>query len=448
MTDQSDTGLRPEERNRSSTRASRSPTRLKNALLLAGTLAFLFVTAEIALRIVYHPENLGSVVCFDERLGWALEPNASLRSVDNEKGLDYTIRTNSLGLRDRKVTRAKKPGTKRILIIGDSIAYGTGVDAEWRFSDFLSRALGDSFEVLNAGVCGWGTDQELLFYENRGKALEPDYVILSFTMANDVLNNSLDHIFLASAPKPRFTLRDGFLSLDQERLDPPDLRVGDKVRSVLRKSRALLFVKRRIDALRYEEHVRHACEVDRGGFDKGGLENDYSHWSVYERTYGPPFENAWSVTGALLERLSRRCSEDGAELIVFAFPLKLEVDDGWRRELLGHFGIDSTLLDFKKPYERLAQVCRDRGIDCVYPLDTFRRAARSRPLYFFRDSHPNPHGHAAAAGVLLGVLRERFAIEYRIAEADRPYVEPVLAARSMPVRNSAPACVTHTVIEH
>jgi len=96
-----------------------------------------------------------------------------------------------------EVVREKKPGTKRILIIGDSIAFGTGVDAEWRFSDFLSRALGDDVEVINAGVCGWGTDQELLYYEKAGKDLDADIVILTFTMANDVLNNMLDHLFLA-----------------------------------------------------------------------------------------------------------------------------------------------------------------------------------------------------------------------------------------------------------
>jgi hypothetical protein len=448
MSDSWGTDLHPERRSSGRRAGAARPTRLKNALLLVGTLAVLFATAEIVVRTIYHPENLGSVVRFDEKLGWVLKPDANVRSADDQKGLDYLIRTNSLGLRERDVAKAKKPGTKRVLIIGDSIAYGTGVDAEWRFSDFLSRALGDGFEVVNAGVCGWGTDQELLFYETRGRALEPDIVILSFTMANDVLNNSLDHLFLGSAPKPRFTLSDGSLALDKEKLDPPDIRLDHKVRDFLRKSRTLLFVKRRIDALRYEAHVRHACEREHGGFDKEGVDKDYSHWSVYECAYGPPFENAWNITEALLDRLSRCCSEDGATLIVFAFPLKLEVEDVWRGELFDHFGIDSTLFDFSKPYERLYSICRDRGIECVYPLDAFRAASRSRPLYFPRDSHPNVYGHAAAAGVLLDFLRGEFSVDYRIAEADRPYIEPLVATRSTPARAPRSDAVTGEITEH
>jgi len=399
-------------------------TRLKNALLLVGTLILLFAVSEIVLRRVYHPENLESVLRFDETLGWALKANADVRSVDDQMGLDYRVRTNSLGIRDREIAKEKKPGTRRVLIIGDSIAYGTGVDAEWRFSDFLSRALRNNVEVINASVCGWGTDQELLYYENAGREFDPDLVIVTFTMANDVLNNMLDHLFLGTAPKPRFVLRDGELALEKTKLESPSPRLDHRIRNALRRSRVLLFTKRRIDALRYEKRVKREGAKGHTGFDKEGLERDYSHWSVYESSYGPQFEEAWTVTEAILDRLSRRCSEDGAELIVFAFPLKLEVDDGWRRELLQHFGIDSTLLDFARPYERLGRICRERGIEFVYPVASFRDASRSRKLYFARDSHPDIYGHAAAAGALLNVLHDKFFMNFEIAETDRVYVEP------------------------
>jgi len=400
------------------------PTRLKNALLFVGTLILLAATSEVVLRAVYHPENLESVVRFDETLGWALKPNASVRSVDGETGLDYRIRTNSLGLRDREISKEKKKGTRRVLIIGDSIAFGTGVDAEWRFSDFLSRALGPDVEVVNSAVCGWGTDQELLYYEKAGSDLAPDLVILTFTMANDVLNNMLDHLFLESAPKPRFVARDGDLSLERAKIEARDPRTHHRIKSTLRKSCVLLFAKRRIDALRYEGRVKREGAKGHPGFDKEGFERDYSHWSVYESSYGPQFEDAWAVTEAVLDRFSRRCAEDGAELVVFAFPLKLEVDDGWRRELLHHFDIDSTLLDFDRPYARLGEICRERGIEFVYPLESFREASRSRRLYFTKDSHPDVYGHAAAATALVGLLHDKFFMNFQIAERDRAYITP------------------------
>lgn len=400
----------------------RRPTRLSNSLLLAATVVLVFGAAELVLRAVYHPENLDSVIRFDEVLGWSLEPRSSLRSVDNEEGIDYRIRTNSLGMREREVKREKKPGTKRILIIGDSIAFGTGVDAEWRFSGFLSRALGDDVEVINAGVCGWGTDQELLYYEKTGRDLDPDVVILAFTMANDVLNNMLDHLFLGSAPKPRFVLDGGELALDKKTLEPPELGLERRIKNGLRKSRVLVFAKRRIDTLRYETRVKHECAKPRGGFDREGLEKNYSHWSVYESSYGPKFEEAWRVTEAILERFAHACADDGAELLVFAFPLKLDVDENWRSGLIQHFSVGSASFDFARPYERMATFCDARGIDFVYPFETFRAASRVRGLYFDRDTHPNVNGHAAAAGVLLRVLHDRIGLEFRVAGSDREYL--------------------------
>ena len=402
----------------------RRPTPLSNALLLAATVLVVFGAAELVARALYRPENLDSVVRFDRVLGWSLEPRASLRSVDDDEGLDYRIETNSLGMREREIAREKRSGTRRILIIGDSIAFGTGVGAQRRFSDFLSRALGDDVEVLNAGVCGWGTDQELLYYETKGRDLRPDIVILTFTMANDVLNNMLDHLFLASAPKPRFVMDAGHLVLEERTLEPPRPGFERRIKNAMRKSRALLFAKRRFDALRYESRVKHEADASHAGFDREGLEKNYSHWSVYESSYGPKFEEAWQVTEAILARLARDCAEDGAELVVFAFPLKLAVDEGWRRGLIRHFSLDPARFDFERPHHRLSEFCSANGIFYLYPIEAFRDASKIQDLYFDRDTHPNQWGHAVAARVLLQVLHDRDGLEYHVTEADREMLKP------------------------
>jgi hypothetical protein len=268
-------------------------------------------------------------------------------------------------------------------------------------------------------VCGWGTDQELLYYETRARDLHPDIVILTFTMANDVLNNMLDHLFLASAPKPRFVLDEDSLFLEKRTLEPPRLSFERRVRNALRGSRALVFAKRRIEALRYESRVKHEADASHAGFDREGLEKSYSHWSVYESSYGPKLEEAWQVTEAILERFARECAGDGAEFLVFAFPLKLAVDEGWRNALIRHFSLDPARFDFERPHQRLSEFCAVNGIYYLYPIDAFREASETRSLYFDRDTHPNRWGHAVAARVLLGDLHRRLGLEYRIAEADR-----------------------------
>ena len=131
-------------------------------LLSVVSLIGVFVIAEAVTRIVYHPPNLGRVIHFDENLGWSLKPNSRLRSVDYMRDFDYVIDVNSFGMREREFSWEKEPSKTRVLVIGDSFTFGTGIDAKWRFSDIMNRALEGEAEVLNASVPGWGTDQELI----------------------------------------------------------------------------------------------------------------------------------------------------------------------------------------------------------------------------------------------------------------------------------------------
>src|SRR5207244_3784662 len=45
-------------------------------------------------------------------------------------------------------------------------------------------------EVVSAGVSGYGTASELLYFEREGKRYQPDLVVLAFYPGNDVKNNS------------------------------------------------------------------------------------------------------------------------------------------------------------------------------------------------------------------------------------------------------------------
>jgi hypothetical protein len=381
----------------------------------------LCLALEAGLRFIYHPENLGTVIRFDKDLGWSLKPRSYLRSVDTESGLDYRIRVNSLGLREREFSPVKKAGTRRILVIGDSIAFGTGVEADLRFSSFIDRALGSDIEVLNAGVCGWGNDQELIYFESTGRFLNPDVVVLTLTMANDVVNNMLDHLFLGSAPKPRFSFNGGSIELDETTLSPPSHPVHHHLRNFLKHSRLFVFVKRRVEAAVRTHEVADAGARRPSGFDKAGLERNYSHWSVYERSYDDELETGWTLTEAIIDRFADLCRRDGIELIVFAFPLKIEVDEAWRRDLIEHHELDPARFDFLKPYRRLAGFCESRGIEFIYPLDEFSRASKERNLYFAKDSHPNQFGNAVAAHALLDTLHDRHDFAFSVAAPDLDY---------------------------
>lgn len=98
---------------------------------------------------------------------------------------------NSLGLRNREV-EAKPAGTVRVLFLGDSMIWTGETSSGDLYTEVLERRLNEQLpsgspriEIVNAGVPGYTTYQELEFLRIHGLAMEPDLVVLGFVF-NDL----------------------------------------------------------------------------------------------------------------------------------------------------------------------------------------------------------------------------------------------------------------------
>ena len=111
---------------------------------------------------------------------------------------------NSLGFRDQSMAPAPSGG--RVLVLGDSFAYGFGVDQAELATELLDRALPD-VDIVNMGVNGFSTDQSLLLLEDQGHRLKPTVVLL-MAFSNDQGGNMLK-VNYHRYPKPRFVLEAG-----------------------------------------------------------------------------------------------------------------------------------------------------------------------------------------------------------------------------------------------
>lgn len=93
-------------------------------------------------------------------------------------GGHYVLAINAAGIRASREYSVEKPaGKKRLLVFGDSFAAGQYVSNEDRFSELLERRLPE-WEVINFGLEGTGTDQQLLIYQEVGSRYEHDAVLL------------------------------------------------------------------------------------------------------------------------------------------------------------------------------------------------------------------------------------------------------------------------------
>lgn len=120
---------------------------------------------------------------YDPELGWSPAPNTAY---DDTHERPIRVVHNSIGLRDIEHRRGEKP---TIMVMGDSMVYGTHVQAEERFTDVL-RAQLPSYAVVNAGVSGYGTDQQLLFLKRLWDDVAPQIVVLLYCTDTDRRDNT------------------------------------------------------------------------------------------------------------------------------------------------------------------------------------------------------------------------------------------------------------------
>ncbi len=191
---------------------------VKKKLLFASILLLVFVppallAAEISYRIYKGiPLTGGRLYENDLRIAegalkdqpWNARFLSRFRKSDNSvlfyeprPGYDdglYAV--NSHGFRDREFSFEKGDGVFRIVTLGDSIIWGHGLPLESTFAKQLERILNArfgerDFEVLNFGVSGYSTVQEVEMYRYRAARFSPDLIIMGYCL-NDYYDSSVE----------------------------------------------------------------------------------------------------------------------------------------------------------------------------------------------------------------------------------------------------------------
>jgi hypothetical protein len=142
--------------------------------------------AEAALRVyVGYVAKPARLFRADLQTGWSNNPDLQT-SLVNAAGDQWSIATDENG--QRKIAR-NPGGRRRILILGDSLAFGEGIDVDDRFDVKMLSALPDA-NVINTGVMGHGTDQEYVAFQNWKHLLRPGdsvLIVLNQSDYHDVL---------------------------------------------------------------------------------------------------------------------------------------------------------------------------------------------------------------------------------------------------------------------
>ena len=163
----------------------------KTGILVSGVSLLVSIgVVELALRLVdplgiSYYELAGNYVrdkLADEYLIFRHKPSWQTRYGD------VLVTYNERGLRDRPIL-PKGENEYRVLALGDSVTFGWGVDQDKTFAarleSLLQGRLHRPVRVINSGVGGYNTVQEVTYFKQEGITLQPDLVMLTYVQ-NDI----------------------------------------------------------------------------------------------------------------------------------------------------------------------------------------------------------------------------------------------------------------------
>lgn len=379
---------------------------LVNGALLISSIIVALLLCEAILRVIgfaypsfYRP---------DPRLGLRLRPNAA--GWYRSEGEAF-VAINSAGFRDRERSVVKPAGTFRVAVLGDSMMEALQVDLEATFAALLERklaacaAFGDKkIEVLNFGVAGYGTAQQLLTYRYHAANYSPDLVLLAFFPGNDVRNNS--KALEPEKTRPFFLLREGRLVEDQTFAQSQEFRRRTNLlRSVLDRLRwfrvlqAMYFIKDRLE----QRAVAAAAQTGGQGYEAG------IDGAVYSEPATPEWRDAWAITERLVEKLRGDVHESGARLMLLSLSTGIQEhpDTSVREAFVRAQGIK----DLYYPNRRIEAWASQLGVPTISLWSKFQEIAQKENVYFrgfpntrMGTGHWNEAGHRMAADVVSEAL--------------------------------------------
>ncbi|MDG2307443.1 MAG: SGNH/GDSL hydrolase family protein [Candidatus Binatia bacterium] len=264
-------------------------------------------------------------------------------------------------------TEAAKPNARRILVLGDSVAFGYRLPFDATLGAKLETEMetrsGKPHHVLNAGVEGYNTQNQLAWLRTYGLAFEPDAVVVVFNL------NDYDY---GPVMGPN-----GVLTTNRSE------RVSTWSLANLSDFYVLLRWLAKLGSSRLLAPAPEPSEApveDEQGF----LKFDRFISILRKRYYEKPDDERWEQMVEALGGLRDETAGRDIPLLIAILP------DG------DQIGVSEPNLI---PQERLAQICDQERLDCLDLRPLFDAHADERPL-FLDIMHPNAKGHTIVAGAV------------------------------------------------
>jgi hypothetical protein len=385
------------------------------AAIMFVSLAIGLIVIEIAMRMLGIGYPLFTRA--DYWTGFSLRPGAE--GWQRDEGEAY-VKINSDGLRDVEHTKEKPADVYRIAVLGDSYTEARQVNIEKTFWSVMGTEMqscpslnGKKLEVINFGVSGFGTAQELLMMPHVWEYF-PDLVLLAFTTGNDVRNNS--YALEGNADKPYFYLTQGEMTGDFSFRDRPNYLSQTSFLSsfgqwMVSHSRILQVAYRAYSVSRSQPAP--VAQVTASSSSSSAPATRGAELGLDDEVYVPPktptWEDAWLITELLLRAMNDDVTGHGAQFVVATLSNGIQVDPDpvVRQAYAKSLGVNDLLI----PDRRIASVGLENSFMVILLAPVLQDAAQNSKTYMhgfenatMGEGHWNQNGHREAGQYLAKIL--------------------------------------------
>jgi len=262
---------------------------------------------------------------------------------------DTIVKTNSYGFRDNEFNITENG----IILLGDSITFGHGVEQDETFAQILENDLSSKgIEVYNLGVVGYGLKEYNWLYDKYSKEFKHELVILVLYEGNDFQESC---------------------------------NLIDRAEFVADERKGFGFIK---DSLKRSYIFRFLYPLTKNVINLGDTAITSKQFYMVDES--EEIKNCNEIFKEELNKLKSKVVGNNKDLIVLIFPSKATFIKS-----------KDPNIDYKKRLNILLNFCSELDLNCINFKDYIDDMSK---IYMKDSGHPNKEGHIEIAKLLYNYI--------------------------------------------